>query len=318
METAAERSEAQDGKGRGGFAPKPLPGRPGLFKIGYAAAPLSDLHGATLYEILGAQTSSMASPSICEKSQQELHVSLRDWYAHGAGARLCNAERELLANLSEDVFGYRLIQIQDFGHGLTAFSQCPVKQRSLLDQCGETLEGASACARGEQLPLASDSVDLVVLPHTLDFALDPHQVLREVERVLIPEGRILILGFNPFSAWGLWRLALRWRGTVPWCGHFLSYRRIIDWLGLLGFDAECTDVCAFAPPIRREAWARHLAPVERLGRRVWPMIAGVYAIRAVKRVSTVRPIRARWPGLRVLGSRAVEPSARGGVHQTLD
>jgi len=260
----------------------------------------------------------MGSPSICEKSQQELHVALRDWFSYGAGARLCNAERELLERLSEDVFGYHLVQVQDYGLGLGAFQQCPIKHRSLLDHCGEMVPDASACARGEQLPLASDSVDLVVLPHTLDFALDPHQVLREVERILIPEGRVLILGFNPFSLWGVWRLALRWRGSVPWCGHFLSYRRIVDWLGLLGFDIECTDVCAISPPLRRESWARRIASLEVTGRRIWPMVAGVYAVRAVKRVSTVRPIRSPWGGLRVLGPRAIEPSARNGVQRSPD
>lgn len=257
----------------------------------------------------------MGLPSICEKSQQELHAALGDWFSFGAGARLLKAEREMLDRLSEDVFGYHLVQVQDFGHGAGGFSQCPVKFRSLLDVCGETTAGASACATSEQLPLASDSVDLVILPHTLDFAIDPHQVLREVERILIPEGRVLILGFNPFSFWGAWRLALKWRGSVPWCGHFLSYRRIVDWLGLLGFDVEYSDVCAFAPPVRREGWAQKLTSLERVGRRVWPMIAGVYAVRAVKRVSTVRPIRTRWSGLRVLGPRAIEPSTRNGVHR---
>jgi len=253
--------------------------------------------------------------SICEEDQQELHHALRDWFSHAAGARLLHAERELLDRLSEDVFGYHLVQVQDFGHQRGCFTQCPVQFRSLLDLCAEATPGASAAASSEQLPLASDSVDLVVLPHTLDFSIDPHQVLREVERILIPEGRVLIVGFNPLSFWGIWRLALRWRGSVPWCGHFLSYRRIVDWLGLLGFDVEYSDVCAFAPPMRREGWAHRFASLERLGRRVWPMIAGVYAVRAVKRVSTVRPIQTRWPGLRVLGPRAIEPSTRNGVHR---
>ena len=257
----------------------------------------------------------MASPSICEKNQRELHSALRDSFSHGAGARLLDAERELLERLSEDVFGYHLIQLQDYGHGIATLNSCPIKFRSLLDQGSEMFDGLAAQAASEQLPLASDSVDLVVLPHTLDFALDPQQVLREAERILIPEGRVLIVGFNPFSLWGMWRLALRWRGDVPWCGHFLSYRRIVDWLGLLGFDVEYTDVCAMAPPVRREGWARRMSKVESLGRRVWPMVAGVYTVRAVKRVSTVRPIRAPWPGLRVFGPRAIEPSTRNGVQR---
>jgi len=258
----------------------------------------------------------MATPSICEQNLSELTQALRDWYARPAGRRLLAAEQALLARLSEDVFGYHLIQLQDFGHGLEAYADCPVSKRCLLDLRGGEAVGLMAVS--EQLPLQSDSVDLVVLPHTLDFAIDPHQVVREVERVLIPEGRILILGFNPFSLWGIARLFLRWRGKVPWCGHFLSYRRIVDWLGLVGFDIEYTDVCAIAPPLDSDRWAGRLAPLERLGRRVWPMLAGVYAVRAVKRVSTVRPIKTPWRGLRVLAPTAIEPSARNGVQHTSD
>lgn len=225
------------------------------------------------------------------------------------------AEKELLASLSEDVFGYHLIQVQDYGHGLSALENCPIKHRSLLDQGATGEQAISAYAAGEQLPVANDSVDLVVLPHTLDFALDPAQVLREAERVLIPEGRVLIVGFNPFSLWGLVRVALRWRGHVPWCGHFLSYRRIVDWLGLLGFDIECTDVAALMPPFRTERWGSRFSRMDDWGRRVWPMLAGVYAVRAVKRVSTVRPLKSPWAGLRVLDPRAIEPSTRNGVNK---
>jgi len=259
----------------------------------------------------------MASASTCEKSPQELHAALREWFAHGPGARLLDAEREVLAHLSEDVFGYHLVQVQDYGHALDAFAACPVKHRSVLDRGGGAA-GISAYAASEQLPLDGDSVDLVVLPHTLDFAIDPHQVLREAERVLIPEGRVLIVGFNPFSLWGLWRGALRWRGDVPWCGRFLSYRRIVDWLVLLGFDVETSRVCAFAPPLRSDVWAGRLERTTGLGRRLWPMLAGVYVVRAVKRVSTVRPVRTTWSSLRVLRPRAIEPSTHNGVNRTSD
>ena len=161
-------------------------------------------------------------------------------------------------------------------------------------------------AEPQHLPVASDSVDAVILPHTLDFAPNPHQVLREVERALIPEGRVVIIGFNPFSLWGLWRQFGRWRGAVPWCANFVSYPRLNDWLTLMGLDIERTDVMEFRPPTR----TRRLESVERVGRRVWPMLAGIYAVRAVKRVSRVTPLQPRWARLRVLPPRQVEPTVR--------
>ena len=247
----------------------------------------------------------MSSPMFCKQELKDLKRTLRFWFATPTGIGLIEAENKLLADLSEDLFGYYLVQAQDFGHGLEAFNECAIKNKILLDL---SMIGNSPdlLAKSECLPLASDSVDVVVLPHTLDFSRDPHQVLREVERVLIAEGRVLIVGFNPLSLWGLWRLFSRWRGKLPWCGHFLAYKRVADWLSLLGFDIESSDVCAFTPPLVNATWSTRLNFMQTIGRRIWPMFAGVYAIRAVKRVSTIRPVKTAWQGLRVFGPRAVE------------
>lgn len=245
----------------------------------------------------------MPMPSLCEQAPAQLVRALRAWFDSPAGRRLLEEEGRLIAEMSSSgVFGYHLVQLQDLGHGAEVYRDCLVSHRTVLDQDPSSGAPVSGISCHEHLPLQSDSVDVFVLPHTLDFSVDPHQVLREVDRVLIPEGRVLIVGFNPLSLWGLWRLMLRWRGDVPWCGHFLSYRRVCDWLGLLGMDVERTDVCAFSPPVKRDSWHQRLNILERLGRKVWPMLAGVYVVRAVKRVSTVRPIRRRWRNLRVFGN----------------
>lgn len=251
-----------------------------------------------------------ALPTTCEKSAELLNEALLEWFSGEAGQRLMGAERALLAQLSKDVFGYYAVQLQDCGHGLEPLHDCPVRNRCLLGEA--PAEGLAVRAVSEQLPLLTDAVDLAVLPHTLDFADHPQQVLREVERILIPDGRMIVVGFNPYSMWGLWRLFRLRNGQVPWCGHFVSYQRISDWLGLLGFDVEYVDVCAFAPPTRREPWPW----LERLGRKWLPMFAGVYVVRAVKRVSTVRPLRMRWSGLRVSRSRAIEPTTLNGMRSS--
>ena len=253
----------------------------------------------------------MRVSSTCEELPASVLRQLRDWFAGDAGRGLMAAEQALLERLAEGLFGYYLVDVQGVG-GLAPFAECPVRHKLRLAAvpAHEPAGSVDIVAQGEQLPLRSDAIDAVVLHHALDFSVDPHQVLREVERVLIAEGRVLIVGFNPLSLWGLWRLALRWRGSVPWCGHFLSYRRVADWLGLLGFDIEYTDVAAFVPPLPAQ-WERRLGLVERLGRRVLPMFGGVYVIRAVKRVSTITPVKLRWRGLRVLSPAGViEPSAR--------
>jgi len=253
----------------------------------------------------------------CDDRSRDIRQSLVDWFRGSNGGRLDAAEQDILQRFSRDLFGYYLVYLHHFAEQADFLDECPIRKKLLL--CASPGAGqCDLCALGERLPLRTDGLDAVILRHTLDFAEDPHQVLREVERVLIPEGRVLVVGFNPWSLWGLWRLFLKWRGRVPWCGHFLSYRRVADWLGLLGFDIEYTDVAAFTPPVP-DRWQRKLGPLERLGRRVWPMFAGVYVIRAVKRVSTVTPMRLRWQGLRVLSpGGVVEPSARGGLHMNGD
>lgn len=209
-----------------------------------------------------------------------------------------------------DLFGYQLLQLGELGNDMAHLAPCPVKRKTLVGCLPDAPTDGLILADAQQLPVVADSVDVVVLVHTLDFSPDPHQVLREVERVLIPEGRVIVIGFNPFSLWGLWRLFRRWRGNVPWCGHFLSYPRLNDWLTLLGLDVERMDVMEFRPPTR----SGNLDAIERLGRRAWPMLAGVYMVRAVKRISRVTPVRERWSRLRVLGPRAIEPTVREVKH----
>ncbi|RMG34872.1 MAG: class I SAM-dependent methyltransferase [Gammaproteobacteria bacterium] len=248
----------------------------------------------------------MRAPA-CEESTAAPPERLREWLPGAAGRRLIAAEEALLRRFVEGLFGYYLVSVEGLGADLRPLHECPVRHKLRLAPSEE--EGGDIVARAEQLPLRSDTIDAVVLHHSLDFSADPHLVLREVERVLIAEGRVVILGFNPFSLWGVWRLLLRGRSTGPWCGHFLSYRRVVDWLGLLGFDVEYTDVAAFVPPLPQR-WEGRFAGVERLARRYLPMFAGVYVIRAVKRVSTVTPVRLRWQALRVFSpSGAMEPTA---------
>lgn len=248
----------------------------------------------------------MSQSRFCHKENNAPGQALAEWYASEPGIRVCNQERDALTGMVSDLFGYQLLQLGELGSDAAHLAQCPIQRKTLVSHRAEPALPGVIVAEVQRLPVASDSVDAVILAHTLDFSPDPHQVLREVERVLIAGGRVIIVGFNPFSLWGLWRLFGRRRGTVPWCGNFLSYPRMNDWLTLMGFGIERMDVMEFRPPTR----SGRLELIERMGRRFWPMLAGVYMVRAVKRVSRVTPIRQRWSRLRVLGPRAIEPTAR--------
>jgi SAM-dependent methyltransferase len=151
-------------------------------------------------------------------------------------------------------------------------------------------------AHFEELPFASQSLDLVVLPHVLEFAHDPHQVLREVDRVLRPEGRVIVTGLNPVSLWGARQALLR--GVLPPFlpgeGRFIGQPRLRDWLKLLGFELDHGRYGCFRPPCRTEAWLDRWAFVERLGDRWWPICGAVYFVAAVKRVRGMRLIGPAW------------------------
>ena len=250
--------------------------------------------------------SEMSQSRSFNKASSETGQRLVDWFAVQPGMRIAEQERAALAAMVSDLFGYQLLQLGELGADTAYLANCPISRKTLVSHRVTTGSASVIVGEGRRLPVASDSVDAVLLIHTLDFSPDPHQVLREVERVLIPEGRVIVVGFNPYSLWGLWRLFGRWRGAIPWCGHFLSYPRLNDWLTLLGFGVERMDVMEFRSPTRKGRFEI----MENVGRRVWPMLAGVYVVRAVKRVSRVTPIRQHWSRLRVVGPRAIEPTVR--------
>ena len=156
----------------------------------------------------------------------------------------------------------------------------------------------------DALPFDSQSLDLVVLPHALELARDPHLALREVERVLMPEGKAVILGFNPRSLWGIrQRLGRLWRQMgfrprealfLPSEGEFLGYRRMRDWLRLLSFEVETGSFGCWRPAMSTEKWLNRYEWMDRLGERWWPILGAAYFLVAVKRVRGIKLIGPAW------------------------
>ncbi len=239
--------------------------------------------------------------------------ALDAWYASPVGRELAAVEDALLAEVLGNLFGYHLLQV-----GTPArrerLEHSRVSRRLLLDIGSDAgHDGAPGRFRGEApaLPVRGDSLDVIVLPHVLEFTAHPHQVLREVDRTLVPEGHVVILGFNPVSLWQLWRWTLGWRGHPPWCGRFYSAARVRDWLALLGFEVTGLRHYFWRPPIQQSGILQRLGILDRLGRRWWPILGAGYVLVARKRVSTLTPIRPRWRPSRVLRPAGViEPTPR--------
>lgn len=172
----------------------------------------------------------------------------------------------------------------------------------------------------DALPFPAQSLDLVVLPHTLELARDPHETLREVERVLVPEGRAVIVGFNPNSLWGLrHRFGGLWRQVagsgpapfMPGTGDFIGYWRVRDWLRLLSFEVEHGRFGCWRPPFASERWLQRMNWMEAAGERWWPVLGAVYLVVAVKRVRGMRLVGlARQRKLRPQATAVVVPQRR--------
>jgi len=224
--------------------------------------------------------------------------ALQDWYSRELGQALLEAEKQELEQVLPDLFGYHLLQVgSPIGEVLSGSSR--VSHRILLEsQEIFNLENNSVqpnlCGCADALPIVSDSIDVVILPHTLEFETDPHQVLRETDRVLVPEGHVVILGFNPWSMWGLWRLLCSRWGSAPWTGQFRSMMRIKDWLALLGYEVVVTRSYFFRPPLQHTTLMKHLTMLETLGERWWSVFGAAYLLVAKKRIVTYTQIKPRW------------------------
>jgi SAM-dependent methyltransferase len=213
--------------------------------------------------------------------------TLSEWFATPLGRYLLEREQSYFDRTLSDIFGFHALQI-----GLPEYPylrSSRISTRITVD----LEEPAQVLADPHWLPFAENGVDLIVLPHVLEFTDQPHQLLRETHRVIRPEGQLIIAGFNPYSLFG----AKRYFGheqTMPWTGNFISLYRVKDWLSLLGFEVAGGRLDYYVPPFSQERWLRRFHFFEKAGDRWWPIAGGVYFLRATKRVLGMRVITPAW------------------------
>jgi SAM-dependent methyltransferase len=249
---------------------------------------------------------------------RRIAARLHAWFNVEAGRDIRDAELEMVAAILPNLFGYHIVQL---GNQVSdKFLTTTRISHSVLIGNGAAIdEEANIVGRCDALPLMANAIDVLVAPHVLEFADEPHAVLREAERVLIGEGFIVIVGFNPWSLCGLWQLLAGWRGKPPWSGQFLSASRITDWLKLLGFEIEFLKKTSFRPPLRRESITGKLRFMELLGTVCWPFFGNVYVVLAKKRVAAVTPLKASWQTRRrMMAGKVAEPTTRAGENKISD
>lgn len=208
----------------------------------------------------------------------------RNWYDTLAGQQALTELDSLCANYMSEIFGYYALEIGALSghtklleHSRVAFSASLGSDENVHDIVGSP----------EQLPLETDNVDLVVASHLLESSMDPHQVLREIDRVLVPEGQLILIGFNP---WALMRSGSALRKQVD----FPIMPRVKDWFSLLGLEVMELQYLGFRPGLQNEKLYQRLAWMESLGKIAWPLFSNLYVIHAKKQVIAKRPYKKVW------------------------
>jgi SAM-dependent methyltransferase len=240
-----------------------------------------------------------------------------DWFAGPLGARVVREETALARLALEDVFGFELLQLGTWGPARHLLAGARTQHTTLL--APNLSPGVTLRAPFASLPFPSDSIDAILLPHTLELVEDPYAVLREAERVLCAEGCLMICGFNPFSGWGARRLFgqyLRRPAFPPQTRRMLSERRLRDWMALLDF--EVASVYGYLGPMPVTRRPRKLADgtVRQAEYRVRrPMTAGAYLLKARKRVQTLTLVRPRRRARNLVLVPAAEPTTKIGSNK---
>jgi len=230
----------------------------------------------------------------------------QEWLKTPLGEALLQQEIRVVEEALDGIFGEQCLQLGMWGDCRTFVRFTRTQRCSVI---AETLEGSpSAVGEMHKLPVESDSIDAILLPHTLDFSDRPHEILREVDRVLRADGHIVILGFKPAGLWGLRRL-IPGAGMPPGADHVISDRRLRDWLKLLDMRVLGSLRYFFRWPLPRRKVSSS-QKWEQRGQTLWPELAACYMLTAQKRVSTMTPIRPVWWRKPKVVTGLAEPSTR--------
>jgi SAM-dependent methyltransferase len=252
-------------------------------------------------------------------------IGFTDWFRTPPGEYLLAWERERFDQAVADMFGYHALQLGLPELDALRANRMPHKWLALqgdqplpeapgpgLAAAGQAADAApisgknpalrvALLADSAALPFPENSLDLVLLPHTLELSSDPHATLREVERVLVPEGRVVISGLNPASLWGLRQQRARFYQRLgygelflPGAGEFIGYWRLRDWLRLLSFEVESGQFGCYRPAVSSRASLERFAWMDKVGERSWPIFGAMYFVVAAKRVRGMRLLEPNW------------------------
>jgi SAM-dependent methyltransferase len=224
-----------------------------------------------------------------QHSPEVILPALRGWFQSDVGRTILLEERALIAAAISDTSTakYNLLNLSVIP------DRCPIDVTVYQRQVGVggiahygLSQVLDVVCDFDELPVANESQDLVLLHHLLEFVSDPHRVLREVERVIVPHGKVVICGINPYSALAMRGYLGRLKRSAMWQNHYLSLHRINDWLSLLGFDVNLVEYGFHRLPLNSPSFFMNHKPVSKN----LPM-GGVFVLSATKYRAPMTPVQ---------------------------
>jgi SAM-dependent methyltransferase len=216
-------------------------------------------------------------------NSSDISTALESWYGRGRGQYLLDRLQQGLQPILDLTFGYHILQVGPLRSG-ALLAGSPINHRIIA---GASLgEPVNLVAGADELPLDSDSVDAVIALHCLEFSEHPHRILRELQRVLTPQGHLILVGFNPWSLLGAQTRVRGWFGNTLWRSHApLSSQRVQDWLHLLGCEVESVQRFYSLPPFGRGRIRRWMESGDAWCQQHRVPVGGLYAVHAIKQVA---------------------------------
>jgi SAM-dependent methyltransferase len=210
------------------------------------------------------------------------------WYRTDLGMELLRLESNALKQYLAD---YRVGCLLQIGgpSAITLYENASFVQHVRYSpEHTSTFHGPSICGALDELPFQPGSLEMVLLPHVLEFVSDPEQLLADIYQALAPEGRVIILAFNAWSLWGMTRW-FKHRRTVPWRGRFYSELQLKKWLLRQKFTLEENCSVFFRPPMPTKFSLHRGIVLEAIGSVLWGNHGAVNLIVAKKPVVSLLP-----------------------------